>query len=382
MFSAEFERRHRCRDSPSAASAASTRVHRCGGELTGQSRIAERVRPLAIETGSVSSNMQPRAQSIAGLWRRPHDHRPRQRNMSDSDERIRNDVGLERRPAADRRCARRRSRRTADRCASRRSGDGSTTEVVEANASRFSTRSMRTVTRSPGIAPATSKICPSCRAIIRPPAAGFSTSTLTSLPGDQHVSRMSAREGQRVAQEAIEGRRTRTRELGRWHAGLERSQFRVRVTASRAVSSALGFGLSRMRSRLVVQRSQRVDNRRACIASGAVRIRQQADRVVESPPSSARRTPGFCRIRARSDQASRRRARYVWPAEASSARAPRGLPPSPARHTNRPSPCIEQIENVGLTEFDANRSAAAGPWRSSDRSTDRCPGMPPSTERR
>ena len=33
----------------------------------------------------------------------------------------------------------------------------------------------RAVTRSPGIAPPTSTICPLRRAIIRPPAAGFST---------------------------------------------------------------------------------------------------------------------------------------------------------------------------------------------------------------
>src|SRR5215471_4768889 len=36
------------------------------------------------------------------------------------------------------------------------------------------TRSILAVTRSPGIAPATRTTCPSARAIIRPPAAGFS----------------------------------------------------------------------------------------------------------------------------------------------------------------------------------------------------------------
>src|SRR6185369_8291488 len=45
------------------------------------------------------------------------------------------------------------------------------------------TRSTRAVTRSPGMAPPTSTIWPFTRAIIRPPAAGFSTVSTRDSPG-------------------------------------------------------------------------------------------------------------------------------------------------------------------------------------------------------
>src|SRR5262245_19896316 len=56
------------------------------------------------------------------------------------------------------------------------------TDTVSAKRTPLATREIRAWTRSPGMAPATKTTRPSARAIMRPPAAGFSTSSESTSP--------------------------------------------------------------------------------------------------------------------------------------------------------------------------------------------------------
>src|SRR6185295_536417 len=113
------------------------------------------------------------------------------------------------------------------------SGDGASMVTVSANTTPLVTRSTRTVTRSPGIAPATRTTWPFARASMRPPAAGFSIVNGNVWLGESIATRslalkarappMSAlmesnrREPEVHAHEAIHHRVARARERLRGH---------------------------------------------------------------------------------------------------------------------------------------------------------------------
>src|SRR5262245_40509942 len=158
--------------------------------------------------------------------------------------------------------------------AGRRSADGSSTSMVDANASRFSTRSILTVTRSPGIAPDTSRIWPSCLAIIRPPAAGFSIPTDTPVPMVSISFVGQERQAERIAEQPLERAVARVVQLGSRHARGKRREFRLRLTGQRGSQFRAGL-VARRRNELIVQASQPVDQRGARIAAGSPGVRGQ-----------------------------------------------------------------------------------------------------------
>src|SRR5262245_23982901 len=110
-------------------------------------------------------------------------------------------------------------------------------------------RSMRAVTRSPGIAPPTSTTRPSSRAIIRPPTAGFSTSRRTVFPGARSVLRTEAggivpgwmlsprerdgRQAETVAQDPVGGGLPRAVERIGGHRRPERGELFLRLAHDR-----------------------------------------------------------------------------------------------------------------------------------------------------
>ena len=147
-------------------------------------RIAEVVRGLAVEADPSAVDVQPGAHAIAALRRRVQPDVGRQRELRNSRERVFDEIPLERQLAvvgdvrvdvAAAECDRLR----------RRAGRASQTSMdsARANTTPPRTNSTRAVTCSPGIVPDTNTIWPSCRASMRPPAAGFSMSSAGGLPG-------------------------------------------------------------------------------------------------------------------------------------------------------------------------------------------------------
>ena len=86
-------------------------------------------------------------------------------------------------------CAYRQPPHSASPSDARRSTDGSSIAIVSAYATLRFDRSIRTCTRSPGIAPPTRTTWPSWRAIILPPAAGFSIIKVRDWPVENMAGR-------------------------------------------------------------------------------------------------------------------------------------------------------------------------------------------------
>jgi hypothetical protein len=145
-------------------------------------RIADGVRSLAEEPNPAAARVQAGAHAVAVLGgRRDAGHR-RQRQATDPPKGVLDDLRLDRELARIRDVAVQTAtaRRIHERPAIR---DASSTSIVSPYTTPLATRSMRARTRSPGIAPPTSTIRPSSRAIMRPPAAGFSMVRVTTCPG-------------------------------------------------------------------------------------------------------------------------------------------------------------------------------------------------------
>ena len=165
---------------------------------------------------------------------------------------------------------------------------GSTTSTAHPKANDRSTRSMRTRTGSPGMAPATSTTIPSWRASIRPPAAGFSGTSVTMSPWRIMVRPSLQREGGKpepLAQHTILAARVRGRVGRRRQTGGKRLELRrgltpglgkqVRPAAALACSSRLASSASRS-ARMRSRASARARRAAGCMAS---RVRTRCSRT-------------------------------------------------------------------------------------------------------
>ena len=65
-------------------------------QLTGRSCVAQLVRRFAVEPGAPGVHVQSRAHPVAALCRRRDRHRFGERDLADPDERISDDLGLQR----------------------------------------------------------------------------------------------------------------------------------------------------------------------------------------------------------------------------------------------------------------------------------------------
>ena len=117
-----------------------------------------------------------------------------------------------------------------------------------AYATPFPTRSTRRLTRSPGMAPDDEHDQPSARAIIRPPAAGFSIVSDSDVPGDEHrddvvssaprtrqpqLDERDGRQPEALAHQPIDGGGVRPRERVRAHPDAKRRELLFRFARQR-----------------------------------------------------------------------------------------------------------------------------------------------------
>ena len=351
-------------------------------------RIAERVRALAEETDAVVLHVQPCPHAIAVRGRRGHRQRSGDRQPADAREARR--AGC--RPSAQLtlvahvredgaaaiamvRCRETIRRRCKD--LRRPRPDGAALNAFD-----------RASTVSPGIAPATSTIAPSWRAIILPPAAGFSTASVTMWPGtiaaagscDLATVEAHDRKVEVIADAALECGAIRALKRLRRHPFAKRRQ--------RLFCRALDAGSRRLVERRLDRGDERRD-RESRADRSAHRVPVRARYAPRPParrvraPSSPARDRARVRLRpARQRSGARSRARYARPA---SPDAPRATPQDRSRphrgwrlsrshsaDAHGPPPAIERVKHIRFAEFDRARGAAAGLSGSSARSTDRC----------